>query len=50
VAGKVTSGEMPPLQYRLIHPSARLSSAERKQLATAITHLYATDPPPRGGG
>jgi hypothetical protein len=50
VAGKVTSGEMPPLQYRLIHPSARLSSAERKQLAAAITRLYATDPPPRGGG
>jgi hypothetical protein len=50
VAGMVTSGEMPPLQYRLIHPAARLSSAERKQLAAAIVRLYATDPPPRGGG
>ncbi|HEX5592996.1 MAG TPA: heme-binding domain-containing protein [Solirubrobacterales bacterium] len=47
---KVESGEMPPLQYRLIHPSASLSSSEKKQLAAAITRLYATDPPPRGGG
>lgn len=46
---KVESGEMPPLQYRLAHGSARLSSAEKKQLAAAITDLYATDPPPNGG-
>lgn len=48
VAGKVESGEMPPLQYKLAHPEARLSSREREQLANAITRLYATDPPAGG--
>lgn len=47
---KVESGEMPPLQYKLAHGVARLSAAEKKQLAAAITRLYATDPPPSGGG
>ncbi|HEX5988953.1 MAG TPA: heme-binding domain-containing protein [Solirubrobacterales bacterium] len=46
---KVTSGEMPPLQYKLAHGSARLSSKEKEQLVAAITRLYATDPPPHGG-
>lgn len=45
---KVESGEMPPLQYRLAHGSARLSDTEKKQLVAAITRLYATDPPPSG--
>ena len=47
---KVASGEMPPLQYTLVHRSAKLSAGEKKQLVAAITGLYATDPPPRGGG
>ncbi|TMK57984.1 MAG: cytochrome C [Actinobacteria bacterium] len=47
---KVESGEMPPLQYKLAHGEARLSSQEKKQLVAAITRLYATDPPPLGGG
>jgi hypothetical protein len=42
---KVESGEMPPLQYKVAHGAARLSSQEKKQLAAAITGLYATDPP-----
>lgn len=46
---KVSSGEMPPLQYKLMHGSARLSVKEKEQLVAAITHLYATDPPPPGG-
>lgn len=50
VAEKVSSGEMPPLQYTLIHRSAKLSSTEKQQLVAAITRLYATDPPPPGGG
>lgn len=50
IAGVIESGEMPPLQYTLIHRSARLSSSEKKKLVAAITHLYATDPPPGGGG
>jgi len=50
LVGVIESGEMPPLQYTLIHRSAKLSSSEQKKLVAAITHLYATDPPPRGGG
>jgi heme-binding protein len=45
---KVTSGEMPPLQYKIAHGEARLSSKQKEQLAAAITRLYATDPPPGG--
>jgi mono/diheme cytochrome c family protein len=50
VAEQVTGGGMPPTQYTLIHPSTSLSSAERAQLVTALTGLYAKDPPPAGGG
>ncbi len=50
VVEKVTSGEMPPTQYSLIHSAARLSSTEKTQLVAALTRLYATDPPPPGGG
>ena len=50
MAEKVSSGEMPPTQYTLIHPSASLSSSEQAQLVAALTRLYATDPPPPGGG
>lgn len=50
LAEKVSSGEMPPLQYKLAHGAARLSSQEKEQLVAAITRLYATDPPPAGGG
>jgi mono/diheme cytochrome c family protein len=47
---QVSSGEMPPLQYTIAHPSASLSSSEKSQLAAALSKLYATDPPPPGGG
>ncbi len=50
LAEKVSSGEMPPTQYTLIHPSAGLSSSEQAQLVAALTRLYATDQPPPGGG
>jgi mono/diheme cytochrome c family protein len=46
VVNQLTSGEMPPLQYTLAHPSAKLSDAEKKKLASALTRLYAKDPPP----
>lgn len=49
LAAQVSSGEMPPLQYTLIHRSAKLSSAEKEQLVTAIIRLYASDPPATGG-
>lgn len=32
----VRSGEMPPLQYRLAHPGARLSKADREALARGL--------------
>lgn len=50
IAEKVSSGEMPPLKYTLPHPSAKLSSAEKTKLVTALTQLYGADPPPLGGG
>jgi hypothetical protein len=49
----VQSGSMPPIQYKLFHSNARLSGAERRQLADGLTQLYATDPPAgikQGGG
>jgi Haem-binding domain len=52
VAEAVQSGSMPPLQYKLLHGSARLSSTERAQLVEGLRQLYAADPPPvrtRGG-
>ena len=47
---QVNGGEMPPTKYTLIHPSAGLSSSEKARLADGLTRLYATDPPPIGGG
>jgi hypothetical protein len=41
----VQSGSMPPLQYKLFHGNARLSSAERRQLSAGLGRLYAADPP-----
>jgi hypothetical protein len=53
VTESVLSGSMPPLQYKLFHGNARLSDAQRRQLADALTQLYASDPPAgtkQGGG
>ena len=41
-AKEVEEGEMPPWQYRLVHPEARLSEAERAQLLA----WFATETPP----
>ena len=35
----VQEGEMPPIQYRLLHGSARLSDAERAELVKALQAL-----------
>ncbi len=43
-AEQVDEGEMPPIQYRLLHPGARLSSTERQTLVqglVATLHLGA---------
>ncbi len=39
----IREGSMPPLQYTLIHPNARLTAAERQQLITGLNQsLQAT--------
>jgi hypothetical protein len=53
VVEAVQGGGMPPIQYKLFHGNARLSSAERQQLVDGLKRLYATDPPAgvkHGGG
>jgi mono/diheme cytochrome c family protein len=51
VLSQILGGGMPPLQYKLGHPAARLSAGERRALAEALRSVYATDPPAgvRGG-
>ncbi len=47
--GKVTEvvqeGEMPPLQYKILHPGARLSDGEKAELVAGLTKTYQQDPP-----
>ena len=50
VVEEIEGGDMPPVQYKLIHGDARLSAAERRTLVAGFRALYATDPPPAGGG
>lgn len=38
MAGLIQAGEMPPIQFQLIHPEARLSDAEKAQLITGLTN------------
>ncbi len=47
IADVVRSGKMPPLQYKLIHAEARLSSAQRAALAAGLLRTFASSPPPR---
>src|SRR3954465_3308960 len=48
VVEKIKSGEMPPLQYKLIHPAGRLSSSQRNALARGMEATYKKDPPAGG--
>lgn len=41
----IDGGEMPPLQYRLLHPGARLSDTEKTDLVAGLTRTYQQDPP-----
>lgn len=41
----ISGGEMPPLQYKALHPSARLSDTEKADLASGLTKSIAADPP-----
>ena len=46
----IDGGGMPPVQYKLIHGGARLTAAQRRTLIAGFRALYASDPPPTGGG
>ena len=39
-ADQVRSGEMPPWQYKPLHPKARLSDAEREELALGLERTF----------
>jgi mono/diheme cytochrome c family protein len=41
----IGEGEMPPLQYKLLHPGARLSDSEKADLVAGLTRSYQSDPP-----
>ena len=45
----VREGEMPPWQYKPLHPAGRLSSAEQDELARELERTLAADPPIAGG-
>ena len=50
---QIQSGEMPPLQYKVIHGGARLSDAEKRELIAGLIRTCANDPPAgikQGGG
>ena len=46
VVRAITSGSMPPIQYKVVHSGGRLSQAERRLLAHGIAATYKKDPPP----
>ncbi len=48
VTSAVSEGEMPPLQYKILHSSSRLSDSEKADLIAGLRKTYAADPP--GGG
>jgi heme-binding protein len=50
VVDSIAGGDMAPGQYKLIHRGARLTAAQRRTLIAGFRALYATDPPPVGGG
>jgi mono/diheme cytochrome c family protein len=48
VVEQIRSGGMPPLQYKIVHPAARLSTAQKDALIRGIEATYAKDPPASG--
>jgi hypothetical protein len=42
---QIDGGGMPPLQYKLMHPDARLSDSEKADLIAGLTRTYQQDPP-----
>ena len=45
VVDALRGGDMPPVQYRLIHSEARLTDGERQQLERGIVASWTKDPP-----
>jgi hypothetical protein len=45
IVESVREGEMPPWQYKPLHPAGRLTSAEREELARGLERTLAADPP-----
>lgn len=43
MAEQINSGKMPPPQYLLMHPKARLTDAEKKQLIAGLTATFAAE-------
>jgi mono/diheme cytochrome c family protein len=46
----VREGEMPPWQYKPLHPAGRLSSSEQDELVRGLERTLAADPPMTGAG
>jgi len=47
VAEAISGGEMPPLQYTLLHPGARLSGSDKQELIDGLASTFQQDPPGR---
>jgi hypothetical protein len=45
VLAVLREGEMPPLQYRLIHSDARLSDQEKQELEVGLSKTWEASPP-----
>lgn len=46
----ISEGEMPPWNYTVIHPSARLTAEERQHLIDGLRATFAITPPIQGEG
>ncbi len=50
IADAVRGGSMPPWFYTLVHPSAKLSAADKDALIRGLNATLAASPPKGGGG
>lgn len=48
-AETIRGGSMPPWFYTPLHPAARLSAAEKRQLIAGLARTFAASPPIGGG-
>jgi mono/diheme cytochrome c family protein len=49
MVGLVREGEMPPWDFKLLHPEARLSDAEQQELITGLTNTFGAGEGSGGG-